>query len=33
MGAVELDITDPTSINQVAAKLIAEHPAPRSRQT
>ncbi len=26
MEAVELDITDPTSINQVAAKLIAEHP-------
>src|ERR1700730_16591152 len=26
MAAVELDITDPTSINQVAAKLIAEHP-------
>jgi uncharacterized oxidoreductase len=24
--AVELDITDPTSINQAAAKLIAEHP-------
>jgi uncharacterized oxidoreductase len=24
--AVELDITDPTSIEQVAAKLIAEHP-------
>src|ERR1700730_9431712 len=24
--AVELHITDPTSINQVAAKLIAEHP-------
>src|SRR6202051_747635 len=24
--AVELDITDPTSINRVAAKLIAEHP-------
>src|SRR5216683_4145479 len=26
MEAVELDITDPTSINQAAAKLIAEHP-------
>jgi uncharacterized oxidoreductase len=26
MEAIELDITDPTSINQVAAKLIAEHP-------
>jgi uncharacterized oxidoreductase len=26
MEAGELDITDPTSINQVAAKLIAEHP-------
>jgi uncharacterized oxidoreductase len=26
MEAVELDITDPASINQVAAKLIAEHP-------
>src|ERR1700732_1329208 len=26
MEAVELDIIDPTSINQVAAKLIAEHP-------
>lgn len=26
MEAVELDITDPTSIDQVAAKLIAEHP-------
>jgi uncharacterized oxidoreductase len=26
MAAVELDIADPASINQVAAKLIAEHP-------
>jgi uncharacterized oxidoreductase len=26
MEAVELDITDPTSISQVAAKLIADHP-------
>jgi NAD(P)-dependent dehydrogenase (short-subunit alcohol dehydrogenase family) len=26
MEAVELDIIDPTSINQVAATLIAEHP-------
>jgi uncharacterized oxidoreductase len=26
MEAVELDITDPTSINQVAAKLIAAYP-------
>src|SRR6202166_1761217 len=26
MEAVELDITDPTSIDRVAAKLIAEHP-------
>jgi uncharacterized oxidoreductase len=26
MDAVELDITDPTSIDQAAAKLIAEHP-------
>src|SRR5712692_10875451 len=26
MEAVELDITDPASINRVAAKLIAEHP-------
>jgi uncharacterized oxidoreductase len=26
MAAVELDITDPASINQVAKKLIAEHP-------
>src|ERR1700680_2742437 len=26
MEAVQLDITDPTSINQVAAKVIADHP-------
>src|SRR5260370_26262395 len=26
MEAVELDITDPTNINRVAATLIAEHP-------
>jgi hypothetical protein len=26
METVELDMTDPTSIDQVAAKLIAEHP-------
>jgi uncharacterized oxidoreductase len=26
MEAVELDITDPTSIDQVAARLIARHP-------
>jgi uncharacterized oxidoreductase len=26
MEAVGLDITDPTSVDQVAAKLIAEHP-------
>jgi len=26
MEAVELDITDPTSIDRVAAKLLAEHP-------
>lgn len=26
MTAIELDITDPTSIDQAAAKLIAEHP-------
>jgi NAD(P)-dependent dehydrogenase (short-subunit alcohol dehydrogenase family) len=26
MEAVELDITDPTSINRVATKLIGEHP-------
>src|ERR1700691_245641 len=26
MEAVELDINDPASITQVAAKLIAEHP-------
>src|ERR1700720_1846878 len=26
MEAVELDITDPTSISQAATKLIAEHP-------
>src|ERR1700722_16002647 len=27
MEAVELDITDPANIDQVAAKLIAEYPA------
>ena len=33
MEAVELDITDPTSIDQVAAKLIAEASRPqRSHQ-
>src|SRR6202790_724891 len=26
MEAVQLDITDPTSIDQVAARLIAKHP-------
>jgi len=26
MEAVEIDITDPTSVHQVAARLIAEHP-------
>src|SRR6202040_2984150 len=26
MDAVQLDITDPTSIDQVAARLIAKHP-------
>ena len=27
MVAVELDVTDPVSINAVAARLVADHPA------
>jgi NAD(P)-dependent dehydrogenase (short-subunit alcohol dehydrogenase family) len=27
MVAVELDVTDPASINAVAARLVADHPA------
>jgi uncharacterized oxidoreductase len=33
MAAIELDITDPASINRAAARLIAEHPISTSSST